>query len=117
MGQRLGQWGEERAAAFLINKGYELLDTNWRSRPGEIDLVMKDGEEIVFVEVKTRRGLGFGYPEEAINDKKIASLVEVCEKYINEKGIDLDWRLDVVAVIGDEKTGAQNIEHIQGLEI
>lgn len=77
---------------------------------------MSDGDEIVFVEVKTRSGTDFGYPEESITDKKIASLMEVCQQYIDEKNIDKSWRLDIVSIIGNEKNGIQDIKHIQGLE-
>ncbi|NIP33031.1 YraN family protein [Candidatus Saccharibacteria bacterium] len=116
MSKQLGKWGEAVAAAFLIKKGFELIEKNWRAHPGEIDLVMKDRDEIVFIEVKTRSDIGFGYPEESITDKKIQSLVESCEKYINEKEIDSNWRLDVISIIGDEN-GIKNIKHIDGLEV
>jgi len=117
MKNELGQWGENEAARFLIAKGYSLLDKNWRARPGEIDLVMADGEEIVFIEVKTRSGIGFGYPEEAITDKKIASLIEAGQRYIDEKEIKKNWRLDVVSIIGNPRTGIQDVEHIEGFQI
>lgn len=117
MNKRLGKWGEQQAAAFLIKKNFKLIDKNWRCRPNEIDLIMSDGDEIVFVEVKTRSGIGFGYPEESITEKKIASLNEACRQYIDQKDIDKNWRLDIVSIIGNENLGIQNIRHIQGLEI
>jgi putative endonuclease len=115
MKQQLGRWGEEQAAAFLIKKGYRLVEKNWRARPGEIDLVMRNKDEIVFVEVKTRSGIGFGYPEESITDKKLASLTECCQKYIDEHQINANWRIEVVSIIGNEKIGIKDIKHIEDL--
>jgi putative endonuclease len=116
MSKQLGQWGENKAAAFLIKKGYKLIDKNWRFHPNEIDIIMSDGDEIVFVEVKTRSGTSFGYPEESITDKKTESLMEACQQYIDEENIKESWRLDVVSIIGNEKNGIEDIKHIQGLE-
>jgi len=112
----LGQWGENEAARFLINKGYKLLDKNWRAHPCEIDLVMQDGNEIVFVEVKTRSGTGFGYPEEAVTPQKLASLSEAGQKYIDNKNLNNHWRIDVVSIIGNKISGVKDIEHIVGFE-
>jgi len=116
MRQRLGKWGEEQAAVFLIKKGYELVEKNWRSRPGEIDLVMRDNDTLVFVEVKTRSGKAFGYPEESITENKIAVLLEACQKYIDEKEFNLDWRIDIISIIGSPALGVREIEHIAGFE-
>ena len=116
MKQRLGKWGEEQAAVFLVKKGYKLIEKNWRSRPGEIDLIMRDQEMLVFVEVKTRSGTGFGYPEEAITENKIDVLLEACQKYIDEKELNIDWRIDIISIIGDPKSGIKEIEHIIGFE-
>jgi len=116
MSKQLGKWGEAKAAAFLIEKNFKLIEKNWRSRPNEIDLIMSDGDEIVFVEVKTRSNTDFGYPEESITDKKVASLMEACQQYIDEKNIKGQWRLDIVSIIGNENIGIQDIKHIQGLE-
>lgn len=114
MKKRPGSWGEEQAAVFLIKKGYLLLDKNWRARPGEIDLVMKDGNQIVFVEVKARSGTRFGYPEEAVDDRKVEALVEAGQKYIDSHGLDDNWRIDVVSIIGSPSSGVRDIKHIKG---
>ena len=97
--QRLGQWGERLAVAHLRRKGYEILETNYRCAVGEVDVVARQGEYLVFVEVRTRRGQEFGTPEESITTRKRAKLVEVAETYLQEKDLnDIDWRIDVVAV-------------------
>ncbi len=66
----LGRAGEDRAAQYLEERGYAVLDRNWRIRDGEIDLVVARPGELVIVEVKTRRGSGFGHPFEAIDARK-----------------------------------------------
>lgn len=70
--QILGRCGEDRAAAFLVQNGFICLDRNWRCRGGEIDLIVEQGEEIRFIEVKTRKTLTYGRPEEAITARKLA---------------------------------------------
>jgi putative endonuclease len=114
MKKQLGQWGENLAAAFLIKKGYQLLAKNWRTRFGEVDLVMRQGETNVFVEVKTRRGLGFGYPEDALSAAKLEKLECACEDYLASHNLANDWRLDCLAIIGDPHLGIKDIQHIEG---
>jgi len=70
----LGRRGEQLAADYLVRSGYTILDRNWRSSEGEIDIVARQGNETVFVEVKTRSGLAFGNPLEAITPVKHARL-------------------------------------------
>lgn len=72
----LGQWGEDAATAYLRGIGYAIIDRNWRSRTGELDIIAFDAnrDAIVAVEVKTRRGNGFGSPEEAVTPRKLSRL-------------------------------------------
>jgi len=97
--QELGRWGEARAAQYLIAKGYTVLDRNIRTPYGEIDLVVKDREVLVFVEVKTRRGRAFGNAEESITEKKLQHMIESAEAYLQEHlEHSGDWRIDVIAI-------------------
>ncbi len=99
--QRLGKWGETIAEAFLRGKGLSLLAKNVRTRYGEIDLLMKDGVTIVFVEVKTRTSLDFGTPEESITRQKQFRMVQSAEAYMQEHPeCGSYWRIDVLAVFG-----------------
>lgn len=106
-----GQRGEALAAAHLTAQGYELLARNYRAGRGEIDLIVRRGDWLVFVEVKTRTNLAFGYPEAAVSPKKAALVVAAAEVYVFEN----DWkkyiRFDVVAVIFS-RTGTQ-IAHFE----
>ena len=96
--KKLGQRGEDLAVARLEERGYVVRERNWRCPVGEIDVVAEDGDCLVFVEVRTRRGRKFGTPEESVTPAKQAKLVEVAQTYLQEHSWGGDWRIDVVAV-------------------
>lgn len=97
----LGKDGEEQAARYLAEKGYCILQRNWRSGKHELDIIAKDGATYVFVEVKTRRDEDFGNPEEAVSNRKIRSIVTAADNYIRKFKIDNPIRFDVVSIISD----------------
>ncbi|MGB0882646.1 MAG: YraN family protein [Vicingaceae bacterium] len=107
----LGEKGEELAKIYLENLGYEILALNWRERKFEIDLIAKDNQEIVFVEVKTRSTSYFGGPEEAVTPKKQQHLIDGADCYIQKNEIDLECRFDVLAIILNENT--QEVKHFK----
>ena len=112
--QKLGQRGEEMAAAYLQQQGYRILERNWRCPVGELDIVAREGEILTFVEVRARRGDRFGTPEESITPAKQARLVELAQTYMQEKGLtDQSWRIDVVAVEIDRGGRAKRLNLIQ----
>jgi len=97
----LGARGELLAVDYLQRQGYEILSRNWRRSPfGEIDIVARDGDCLAFVEVKTRRSLAFGAPEEAITPAKRERLLRLAQAYLAEEvgTQDVRWRVDAVAV-------------------
>lgn len=94
----LGDEGEMAAVRFLSNKGYVILERNWRENHHEIDIIALDGEEIVFVEVKTRSDIVFGRPEDAITPRKISMLIKAADHYLRMNHIDYDARFDVIAM-------------------
>ncbi len=97
--QKLGRWGETLAADYLTQKGYVLLERNARTPYGELDLVMRQGEATVFVEVKTRASPLFGLPEESITSRKQAHLLNAAQAYLqSHPEMAGDWRVDVVAI-------------------
>ncbi len=108
----LGQWGEYVAALHLEAKGLRIIEKNWRSPVGEIDIVARDSEEYVFVEVKTRRGRAMGTPEEGLTEKKARKLIELGQRYLLDHDIDPDWRVDLVAVELDRYGKLIRCEHI-----
>lgn len=96
----LGSAGERLALRHLGRLGYGLVETNWRCPLGELDLVMRDGPTLVFVEVRTRRGSALGTPEESITRGKRERLASLAEQWLSEHtvGHPPDWRIDVVGV-------------------
>jgi putative endonuclease len=97
--QIFGQWGEEQAAQYLISQDYEIVDRNVRNEFGELDLIAKKDEQLVFVEVKARRSEDFGFPEEAVTESKKQHILDAAQSYLNEHPQMLgDWRIDVISV-------------------
>jgi putative endonuclease len=105
--RKLGDFGESHARRHLEAKGYTFLIANWQCRDGELDLVMRDGAEIVFVEVKTRRGERMGRAEEGISAAKGRRLLTAAEWFLDSRPdlADMIWRVDLVAITLDQ-TGA-----------
>lgn len=111
----LGRYGESVAERVLVERGMVLLDRNWRCRGGEVDLVLRDGDTVVFCEVKTRRGLGHGHPVEAVTPAKAARLRRLADTWLEERGMRrVDVRIDVVGVVQDGR-GAGEVEHLRGV--
>jgi len=102
--QKIGKMGEDTAVRFLLKKGYEILERNFRFRRGEIDIIAKKQGEIVFVEVKTTMKGGFGEPEDRVGSKKQYQIGQVAKGYLYSKEIyDVDCRFDVITVTGSNK--------------
>ncbi|MCL2533988.1 MAG: YraN family protein [Nocardiaceae bacterium] len=100
----LGAMGEALAAERLTASGMRILDRNWRCRHGELDLVAVDGDTVVFVEVKTRSGLGFGSPAEAVTYAKQRRIRMLAQRWLSES--ERHWphvRFDVVSVLVDRR--------------
>jgi len=111
--QRLGRWGEDLAARHLVAKGYEVVARNWRCETGELDLVVRDGDCLAFVEVRTRRGRAMGTPEESITAAKQARLSALAEAYVQAHDWPGYWRLDVVAVEVDRRGRLLRVDHYE----
>ncbi len=97
--QRVGKWGEEAVAAYLAERGYEIAARNERTPYGEIDIVARQADITIFVEVKTRTSNKMGLPEDSVNLRKQAHMLACAEHYAAENAID-HWQIDVVAVEG-----------------
>ncbi|HAV77307.1 MAG TPA: YraN family protein [Anaerolineae bacterium] len=104
--QRIGKWGEERSVEYLSQKGYEIIARNIRTPFGEIDIICKHKDSIIFVEVKTRTSNKMGLPEESITAKKREHMIACAEHYAAENDID-NWQIDVISIEG--KPGAEPI--------
>ena len=111
----LGQQGEQLAAAFLTEAGLAVLSRNWRCSHGEIDIVALDGRTLVVCEVKTRSGVRFGTPLEAITRQKEQRLRRLAVAWVRAHGLVFDQiRIDVVGVLR-ASSGEFSIEHVRGL--
>jgi putative endonuclease len=97
--QRIGKWGEETAAEYLVQKGCEIVGRNVRTPYGEIDIVARQGDTIIFVEVKTRTSNTMGLPEESITPRKREHMIACAEHYAAEHEID-NWQIDVISIEG-----------------
>jgi putative endonuclease len=109
--QAVGAYGERLASQYLSDQGLVILARNWRCADGEIDLVLADGEDVVFCEVKTRRSNAFGSPAEAIGPIKVQRLRRLAARWLAEARMGArDVRFDVVEV-RPQRRGAALIEH------
>lgn len=108
----IGNRGEELAAKYLEDRGYQLLDEHYITRYGELDLVMLEAGMIVFVEVKTRTSQTFGTPEESITAKKLERIQNAGLLWMqaNPDSPD-DWRIDVIAIQLDHEKKVEDIQH------
>ena len=110
----LGKTGEEKAATFLEAKKMIVLDRNYRFMRAEVDIVASTDREIVFVEVKTRRNIRYGEPEESIDDNKKKQLFKVAGAWLHERRMEgAPVRFDVVTVMNPNEKG-EKINHIEG---
>ena len=106
--RKIGNIGEDKAAAYLASKGAELLCRNYYIRGAEIDIIFKEGDTTVFCEVKQRSGQSFGHPSESVN---IAKQKRICKAALcwsaKNKSIDENYRFDIIEIIGS------SINHIK----
>ena len=110
---KLGTQGERIAAAHLESLGLVIETRNYRTRFGEIDLVAREGEETVFVEVRTKRSAAYGTPEESLTRSKQARLVRTAQQYLVQHGrVGSSWRVDLVAITL-QPDGPAHIAHVE----
>ena len=110
----MGAYGERLATRQLIEAGLVVLDRNWRSATGEVDIVARDGDVLVLCEVKTRRGVRFGTPAEAVGRRKVERLRRLASEWLAEAGVrPREVRFDVLEVYSPPGRPPQ-IRHIRG---
>jgi len=120
----LGRYGEDVAVRHLIESGLSVLDRNWRCRAGEVDIVAREGDVLVVCEVKTRRGVGFGTPLDAVTPVKAARLRKLAVHWLAQQRVQAatgdgdpasyaEVRFDVVSVLAPA-SGAAIVEHLRG---
>lgn len=110
----IGALGEEAAALVLRKKGYKIIERNYRSKMGEIDIIAKDGEYTCFVEVRLRKNNSYGSPADSINEGKRQRIIRTAQLYAMEKGIfDTPMRFDVVLINAVAKENSLKNVHLE----
>ena len=111
-----GKWGEDLAAKYLEEKGYTIVERDWKSGRRDIDIIALDDDVVVFVEVKTRRNRLYGEPEDAIDYYKLQNLQQAISHYVKFRNIRQDIRFDIISVVGT--IGSEpDIQHIQNVAL
>ena len=114
--QSLGHLGETIAANFLrCKKGYRIIEKNFRSGRGEVDLICHQGRVVIFVEVKTRTNQRFGRPEEAITPAKLETLERLAQAYCQTMADTRPWKIEVVSILMNIKNQTFTINHLTDL--
>jgi putative endonuclease len=109
--RELGSFGEEKAAEYLIKKGYEILKRNFRYARGEIDIIARNNDYLIFVEVKLRRTLNYGFPQAAVDSRKQQKIRRAAECFLKDyQGIE-QIRFDVIAI--QLKNGRGELQHFE----
>lgn len=109
----LGRLGEDLACGHLEGEGFEIVERNWRTRDGEIDIVARKGKLIAFVEVKARRSDRFGEPEEAVTPSKVRRIRRVAAQYLRQAPSSGEARFDIIGIMfgpGDTVTELRHTE-------
>ncbi|NPV92100.1 MAG: YraN family protein [Firmicutes bacterium] len=113
-----GRAGEATALEYLTQKGYVLITRNYRCRLGEVDLIMKQGEKLAFIEVRSRSGEGFGLPQESVRAEKVARIQRIAQYFLSRE-LRGNWQgpvnLEMVAVRFGPGGTLKKIEHITDL--
>lgn len=112
-----GRKGEEIAAEHLRKKGYKVLEQNYQTRYGELDLICTHKNEIIFVEVKLKIGERFGTPEEMVGKRKLSQVQRTAEAFLqkNYRLREFDPRIDVVAIVLSEDNSVSRIDHYENV--
>lgn len=111
--RKTGKLAEDFAAKALIKKGYQIIERNFSTRLGEIDIIAKDKNTLVFVEVKAKTGTYFGLPEEMVDKKKLNRIRFMAEVYL--EGKNLPGRIDVIAIILSQNKELLSLTHYQNV--
>lgn len=111
--QSVGQIGEDYAAKFLTSRGHKIVARNFHSRYGEIDLISFKEEELFFSEVKTRRSITFGLPEESFTQHKRSKILKTIYHFLQEKKIFCSWKLQLIAIELDQNNQLKSLKHFK----
>jgi len=115
--QELARWGEDTAIEFLKKRNVKILVRNFRTQSGEIDIIGMEDNDLVFFEVKTRSTTQFGYPEDAVDTRKIEKIEIVANEYLDQNNLEnQNWRIDTIAIIRNSKNGQHNLKWFKNVD-
>ncbi|SEN14062.1 YraN family protein [Lihuaxuella thermophila] len=113
--KEVGQAGEDAACKYLTGQGWTILDRNWTTRFGELDLIARDGEQVVFVEVRSTSGGRFGFGFQSVDFRKQQKVRRLALAYVQQKRLEhLPIRFDVISVLLNRERVPLQIDHIEG---
>ncbi|WP_040280594.1 YraN family protein [Psychroserpens damuponensis] len=107
----LGKKGEEIAADFLLNKGYEIIAKNYVYQKAEVDIIAKKDDVLAVIEVKTRTSKDFGDPQQFLKPKQMQRIIKAVDFFINDNQLDVDVRFDIIAIVLNKK--GMSLEHLE----
>ena len=110
---QIGTIGEKIACEYLVQNAFIILENNWRYKKAEIDIIAKQDDILVFVEVKTRSSTFFGKPEEAITEKKEALIIDAAQRYMESINHHWEIRFDIISIILDKNYQSLEINHFK----
>ena len=108
---KLGKRGEQLAVDYLLTKGYEIVERNFRFDNAEVDIIAKKDDILAIVEVKTRSTNDFGNPQDFVKPKQIKNIVKAVDEYVTDNNLDIEVRLDIIAIV--KKYKGFGIEHFE----
>lgn len=108
---QLGKKGEQLAVDFLLKKGYEIVERNFRFEKAELDIIAQYNDTLAIVEVKTRSSADFGNPQDFVKPKQIKNLVKAVDEYVTVNDLDVEVRFDIIAIVKNGKSF--EVEHLE----
>ena len=113
LNKNIGKHFENVACTYLINRGYQILEINWRYRKAEIDIICKKDEMIVFVEVKSRSNTFYGAPETQITAKKEILIIDAAQRYMDQIGHEWEIRFDIISIVFNNVLELVKLNHFK----
>ena len=113
--KQLGKIGEIIAVNYLRDHDYWIVERNFRTKTGEVDIICKKNKAYIFIEVKTRSSQLFGYPEEALTEEKLARLEQLAQEYCQYIKFTGEWRIEAISIIVNFKKKSLGIKHLTNL--
>ncbi len=114
--KKLGAFGEKIAESFLLKRSYQIINKNYYTSSGEIDLIVKKNRELIFIEVKTRTNNSFGLPENAVDYRKLQHLHKAISIFFEQSNIRLPWQIDIISVEIDKVKKTAIIKHFKNIQ-